>query len=83
MVLLESLFLTSVIDARENQDVMTYDIPNAFIQSHMPKTSPGDERVVMKITGMLVDLLVQFSPNMYGSHVVLKKGKKVIYLQVL
>ena len=29
---LESIFLTAVIDAKENCDVMMADIPNAFIQ---------------------------------------------------
>ena len=42
----------------------------------MPKTNAGDERVIMKVTGMLVDLLVQLSPNTYGSHVVFENGKK-------
>ena len=42
-VLLESLFITSVIDAKESRDIMTCDIPNAFIQAHMPKTKAGDE----------------------------------------
>ena len=63
---------------KENCDVMTSDIPNAFIQAHIPKTKAGDERVVMKITGMMVDLLVQLSPNTYGQHVVFKRGTKVI-----
>ena len=62
---------------------MICDIPNAFIQAHMPKTKAGDERVVMKITGMMVDLLVQLSPNTYGQHVVFERRTKVIYLQVL
>ena len=35
-VSLESLFLTSSIDAKEGRDVMTCDIPNAFIQATMP-----------------------------------------------
>ena len=62
---------------------MTCDFPNAFIQAHMPKTDAGDKRVIMKITGMLIDILVQFSPSKYRPHVVFEKGKKVIYLQVL
>ena len=82
-VSLESLFLTSVINAKENWDVMTCNIPNAFIQAHMPKTKAGDEQVVMKITGMMVDLLVQLSPNTYGQHVVFECRTKVIYLHVL
>ena len=32
----ESIFLTAVLDALEGQDVLTADIPNAFIQALMP-----------------------------------------------
>ena len=37
----------------------------------------------MKITGVLVDMLVQLSPEMYGPFVVFKKGHKVLHVQVL
>jgi len=33
---LESTFLTSKIDAKEERDVMSADVPNAFIQTPMP-----------------------------------------------
>ena len=33
---LESVLLTATIDAHEGRDVMTMDIPNAFIQASMP-----------------------------------------------
>ena len=39
--------------------------------------------VVMKITGVLVDLLVNIAPEIYGPHVVYKNGHKVLYLQVV
>ena len=60
---LESIMLTAVIDAHEGRDVMCADIPNAFIQAEMPDISDGEERVTMKITGVLVDMLVQLSPR--------------------
>ena len=41
---LESIMLTAIVDAKEGRDVMTADIPNAFIQMDIPKS---DERVVM------------------------------------
>ena len=82
-VLLKSLFLTSVMDTKEGWDVMACNIPNVFIQAHMLKTKAGRECVIMKITGMLVNLLVKLSPNMYGPHVVFEKGKKVLYQHVL
>ena len=60
---LESIMLTAVIDAHEGRDVMCADIPNAFIQAEMPDISDGEERVTMKITGVLVDMLVQLVPK--------------------
>ena len=62
---------------------MCADILNAFIQAEMPEISDGEEQVTMKITGVLVDMLVQLSPEIYGPYVVLEKQWKVIYVQVL
>ena len=80
---LESIMITAVIDAKEGRDVMTADVPNAFIQTHMPPPEEGEDRVIMKITGVLVDMLVQLSPDTYGPYVVYEKGRKVLYVQVL
>jgi hypothetical protein len=77
----ESIMLTAVIDAYEGRDVMTADVPNAFIQTHM-KEDPN-KKVIMKITGVLVHLLVDMSPETYGPFVVYEKGKKVLYVQVI
>ena len=82
-VALESIMLTAVIDAKEERDVMSADVSNAFIQTPMPERKNGEERVVMKITGVLVDLLVQLAPDVYGPFVVYEKGRKVLYVQVL
>ena len=45
---LESIMLTAVIDAHKERNVMTCNIPNAFIQALMPKVQDGDKRVMMK-----------------------------------
>ncbi len=79
----ESVFLTSVIDAKEGRDVMTNDVPNAFIQSHLEQPKPGEDRVIMKITGVLVDMLVALAPELYGPFIVFENGKKVLYVVVL
>jgi hypothetical protein len=76
----ESLFITAAIDAHENRDVMTCNLPNAFCQTDMPVDY---ERVIMKITGVLVDILVQMNPTTYKSFVVYEHGKRVIYVRVL
>jgi hypothetical protein len=80
---LEAIILTCVIDSYENRDVMTADIPNAFIQAEMPEIMKGNERIMMKIQGILVDMLVDINPNLYSSKIVFENGKKVIYVWVL
>jgi hypothetical protein len=80
---LESIMITGVIKAKEQRDVMTCDIPNAFIQALLPKKDPGEDRVVMKITGVLADMLVDINPELYGPAVVLENRKRVLYVEVL
>ena len=81
-VSLESILLLAVIDALEERDIMTSDIPNAFIQSFMPEVKPGEDRCIMKAVGLVVDLLVEKAPTVYGPKVVFENGKKVLYLQL-
>ena len=76
----EGVFLTAAIDAKQKRDIMSNDVPNAFIQAEAPK---GKEKIVMKITGVLVDLLIDVCPETYKDFVVLENGKRVIYVVVL
>jgi hypothetical protein len=80
---LESIMLTAIVDAKEKRDVMSANTPNAFIQTAMPPTKRGQDRVIIKITGVLVDLLVSMAPETYGPYVVFEDGKKTLYVQVL
>ena len=64
-----------MIDAREARDVMMADTPNAFVQTPIEKMDSKD-RIVMKITGVLVDASVNDSPEVYGPFVVHKGHKK-------
>jgi hypothetical protein len=59
------------------------DIPDTFIQALLPKKDPGEDRVVMKITGVLVNMLVRINPELYGPAVVLENRKNVLYVKVL
>ena len=61
---LESVMLTSVIDAMEGQDITTFDIPNAFVQTDLPQADPG-EQVIMKMRGKLAPLMVQTNPHLH------------------
>jgi hypothetical protein len=80
---LESIMLMAVIDAHEGRNVMTCDIPNAFIQALMPEVKDGNERVMIKITGVFVDMLVELNPELYGPYVVYEKNRKGLYVQVI
>ena len=56
-VSMESSCITAIVDALEGRDIMTNDIPNAFIQTDMPSDPDEADRIIMKITGVLVDML--------------------------
>ena len=77
----ESILLTATIDAKENRDVMSADIPNAFVQTDM--TNVTDEKVIMKIRGPLVDMLVSLDPVKYKPFVVNEYANKVLYVILL
>ena len=79
---MEGIFLTAMIDAHEERDVMTSDIPNAFIQAPMPNKD-NEETVFMKIVGPLVQILVEMHPEDYREFVVYEKGKPVLYVEIL
>jgi hypothetical protein len=56
MAALESIMIRGVIEAKEERYIMTCNTPNMFILALLPKKDPGEDRVVMKITGVLVDM---------------------------
>ena len=78
----EAICCTAVVDAYENRKIMSMDIPNAFIQTLMPETGEGEDRVIMKITGMLVDYMIELDPT-YRDYVVYENGKRVVYVEIL
>ncbi|CAJ1954982.1 unnamed protein product [Cylindrotheca closterium] len=59
----EAITTTCVIDAHEGRDVMTLDVPNAFIKTYMPDAREGEDRIYMKITGMMVQILIDMAPE--------------------
>jgi hypothetical protein len=80
-VFTESVILTSVIDALERRANAIIDVPNAFIQTFVEDKS---KRVIIRIRGMLVDILVKLAPDVYGPYVTVdKKGNKQILVECL
>ncbi len=75
-VALELVFLTSTIDAKENREVVTIDIPGAFLHAD------NEDYVTMKMVGTLAELMVKTNPKMYRQYIVLEKGRSVLYLQL-
>eukprot|EP00957_Ditylum_brightwellii_P171655 13068468-Ditylum_brightwellii.AAC.1 len=56
------------------------DTPNAFVQTDIPQKG---HKVVTKIKGLLVDILIALCPVVYNNHVVSEKGHKVLYVMML
>ena len=46
-VLNESLMLTCAVDAFERRDIMSLDIPNAYIQVEVPKMIKGERKTCL------------------------------------
>ena len=70
---------TAVIHAKQNREVFTLDIPNAFVQTPVPKS---EEKVVMRITGRLVDYLVNVFPTKYKNYVTNQNQTKILYVEM-
>ena len=77
----ESIFLTTVIDAKEGRDIMSSDVPNAFIQTPMDYKD-GEPKVIMKLRGLTVEILLNKYPDIYKDYVIEVNGKKVLYLEI-
>ncbi len=61
-----AVLLTLIVDARKGRDVAAVDIPNAFIQT---KVDDAKDRVIIRITGVIVDWLVKVVPKVYALYV--------------
>ena len=75
---MEALFCTLIVDAHEVYNVLTYEIPGAYMYSYITK----EKRVLMKLGGNFVDIMCQVNPD-YNQHVRCENGKKVLHLLVI
>jgi hypothetical protein len=76
-VAIESLFLTSVIDTKERRNVVTMDIPGAFLQRDVGGL------IHVRLEGPLITLLTKVDPKLYKQYIVNEKGKPVLYVKLL
>ena len=63
------------IEAKEGRDVATWDIPNAFIQTAVEELDDDGDRIVMKIRGAMVDMLLELDPK-YEDFALYENGQK-------
>ena len=76
------MFLTALVDAWEQCGVMPSDTPNAFMQAKLNRKH-GQAQAIVKITGVLVELLIEKAPHACKGFVVSEHGKKVMCLNTL
>jgi hypothetical protein len=70
--------IQSTIDAHEGQEVVTLDIPRAFLHADL------DEEVVMLLRGQLADLIVKVDRELYGPYLrKTKSGESILYVKML
>jgi hypothetical protein len=76
----ESVLLTCAIEAKERRDVAVADLPNAFIQTRVF----GKDRVIVRLRGEIVEVLLELAPNIYGPYVTNdRKGVKCLLVRCL
>ena len=75
----DSTILSCTIDAKERRHVATIDVPNAFIQT---RVVDDKRKVIVRIRGPLVDMLVEIAPEVYGPYVTTDKhGNKQLLVE--
>ena len=58
---LDSVFITSTINAKENRKVVAIDIPGAFLHTD------NKDYIIMKMVGTLAELMVKTNPSFIDS----------------
>jgi hypothetical protein len=73
-VSIEAAMLSAVIDAMEERDVATVDIPGAFMQADI------DEVAHVKFEGETAEMLVKLDPKSHRKHVKDENGKTALHV---
>ena len=70
-----ALFASCAINAIEKREVVTCDIPGAFLQSNWPEDKP----TYLKFNGVMVDMLVEIDPSLRQHVITTRQGHKLMY----
>ena len=60
--------LNCAVDAEEERDVATIDIPNIFIQTRVENE---EDMVTIRVRGIMVDVLLGIAPEVYGPYIII------------
>ena len=82
MMAAESLLMSWVIDAKENHDVMTLDVPSTFAQDDMPENING-ERATLQICRVLVSMSCEIAPEVYEDFVTHDNNNNKIFYMLM
>ena len=77
----KATLLTAIIEAEAGQDIMMLDIPGAFVQTKLEKQDKDGNRMIMKLWGVLVDILIEMDP-IYKDFAIIKGTQKVLYVHI-
>ena len=68
------VFLTTVINAQEQRQVMMIDIPGAFMHVNI------NELLHVRLEGPMAELLTRVDPDKYRTYLSKESGKDVLYI---
>ena len=75
---MEGLLATMVIDAYEDREVATFDVPGVYLQIDLPKY----KLTLLLLEGKFVDIICDINPK-YKHHARFKDGRKTFYLRII
>ena len=80
-VSMEGTLLTTVIEVQEGQDIITCDIPNVLVQTHVEEMDKNGSQTIMKMRGVCGDILCEIDP-IYWVYMVTEGNQKVLYVHI-
>ena len=75
-MIIKAILITLMIDALEDRDVATADVPGAYLHADM------DNFAIMHLTGQIIDIMCDAN-NDFKQHMVVEGKQKVLYVQLL
>ena len=69
-------FILCVMDAIEGRKVETFNILGTFMQTYQGGT------LFLELNGVMVQRLLKINPGKYKKHIILFKGKEVLYVRL-